>query len=298
MAQRRDGSAQQSGRTGPASAAHPDPHARGRSFEGQADPETAPGAPNTAAGFGGANLTRAGLAEMVGTFFLIYTGTATAAAATLGKKTGGSPPDSLAIALAFGFVLAAMVGALGNISGAHLNPAVTLGLAVTRKFSWKAVPTYVLFQLLGAVLGALATWATFGSAARSKAKLGTTVPTAGISDGRAFLIEAFITFLLVFVIVAVTSDRRASGSTASISIGFALVSAVLIGGPSTGGAVNPVRALGPEIVSGTFTSFWVYLLAPVLGGIAAAVLYDRVVRQGTAPTMDDTDQDDTTATRS
>ncbi len=254
-----------------------------RSFESQADPQTPPGAPGTAAGYGAANLTRAGLAEMVGTFFLIYTGTATAVAATLGKKTGGSPPDSLAIALAFGFVLAAMVGALGNISGAHLNPAVTLGLAVTKKFSWRAVPTYVGFQLLGAVLGALATWATFGGAARSVAKLGTTVPADGISSGRAFLIEAFITFLLVFVIIAVTSDRRASSATASVAIGFALVSAVLIGGPSTGGAVNPVRALGPEIVSGTFTSFWVYLLAPVIGGIAAAVLYDRVIGRATTP---------------
>lgn len=251
-----------------------------RSFESQADPgkEAGPGASG-----GAANLSRAGLAEMVGTFFLIYTGTATAVAATLGKETGGSPPDSLAIALAFGFVLAAMVGALGHISGAHLNPAVTLGLAVIGKFSWRAVPAYVGFQLLGAILGALATWATFGGAARSTAKLGAPAPTEGISDGRAFLVEAFITFLLVFVVIAVTSDRRASGGTASVSIGFALVSAVLIGGPSTGGAVNPVRALGPEIVSGSFTSFWVYLLAPVLGGIVAAVLYDRVIGRATTP---------------
>lgn len=257
-----------------------------QSFEGQADPqtETNDGSGRGAgSAVGAANLSRAGLAEMIGAFFLIYTGTATAVAATLGKETGGSPPDSLAIALAFGFVLAAMVGALGGISGAHFNPAVTLGLAVIGKFSWRAVPVYLLFQLLGAVLGALATWATFGGAARSTAKLGTPVPADGISDGRAFLVEAFITFLLVFVIIAVTSDRRDANATASISIGFALVSAVLIGGPSTGGAVNPVRALGPEIVSGTFTSFWVYLLAPVVGGIVAAVTYDRVIGRATTP---------------
>lgn len=254
-----------------------------QSFEGQADPQTGGSEAGGRAAVGAANLTRAGLAEMVGTFFLIYTGTATAVAATLGKETGGSPPDSLAIALAFGFVLAAMVGALGGISGAHLNPAVTIGLAAIRKFSWRAVPVYLAFQLAGAVLGALATWATFGGAARSTAKLGTPVPSEGISDGRAFLIEALITFLLVFVIIAVTSDRRAANATASISIGFALVSAVLIGGPSTGGAVNPVRALGPEIVSGTFTSFWVYLLAPVLGGIVAAFTYDRVIGRATTP---------------
>jgi len=259
----------------------------GRSFEGQADPQTAPAEPDTPSGFPAANLTRAGVAEMVGTFFLIYTGTATAVAATLGKETGGSPPDSLAIALAFGFVLAAMVGALGHISGAHLNPAVTIGLAVIGRFSWRAVPVYAGFQLAGAILGALATWATwatFGNAARSQAHLGAPAPTDGISNGQAFLVETFITFLLVFVVIAVTSDRRASGAVASVSIGFALVSAVLIGGPSTGGAVNPVRALGPELASGTFTGFWIYLLAPIVGGIAAALVYDRVIGRATTPT--------------
>jgi MIP family channel proteins len=254
-----------------------------QSVEAQADPRRTPTG-GRASSPGPANLTRAGLAEMIGAFFLVYTGTATVVAATLGRETGGSPPDSLAIALAFGFVLAAMVAALGNISGAHLNPAVTVGLAVIGKFSWKAVPTYVVFQLLGAVLGALATWATFGSAARSIGKLGAPAPAEGISDGRAFLVEAFITFLLVFVIIAVTSDRRAANATASISIGLALVSAVLIGGPSTGGAVNPVRALGPMIASGSFTSFWVYLIAPVVGGIAAAVVYDRVIGRAVTPT--------------
>lgn len=256
---------------------------QGRSFEGQADPQTDPGAPGTSSGFGGANLTRAGLAEMVGAFFLIYTGTATAVAATLGATIGGSPPNSLAIAIAFGFVLAAMVGALGGISGAHLNPAVTLGLAVIGKFSWRAVPTYLVFQTIGATLGALATWATLGSAARDKAHLGAPAPVKGVSDARAFLVEALITFLLVFVIIAVSSDRRASGAVASVSIGFALVAAVLIGGPITGGAVNPVRALGPEIAAGTFTGFWIYLLAPVVGGIVAAVTYDRIIGRATTP---------------
>lgn len=95
------------------------------------------------------------------------------------------------------------------------------------------MPVYLGFQLLGAILGALATWASFGGPARSTAKLGAPAPAEGISDGRAFLVEAFITFLLVFVVIAVTSDRRAGSSTAAVAIGFALVSAVLIGGPST-----------------------------------------------------------------
>ncbi len=106
------------------------------------------------------NMLRAGVAEAVGKFILIYTGTATAAAGALGKSTAGPPPDSLAVALAFGLVLAALVGGLGQVSGAHLNAAVTLGLAVTGKFPWRYVPAYLGFQLLGAVTGAGATWAT------------------------------------------------------------------------------------------------------------------------------------------
>jgi len=111
-------------------------------------------------------MVRVGLAEAVGTFFLIYTGTATAAAATLGRETGGAAPDSLAIALAFGLVLTALVGALGQVSGAHLNGAVTLGLALIGRFPCY-VPAYLIGQLLGAIAGAGATWLTFGDAARS-----------------------------------------------------------------------------------------------------------------------------------
>ncbi len=228
------------------------------------------------------NMLRAGTAEAIGTFFLIYTGTATAGAAALGKTTAGPPPDSLAVALAF-------VGALGQVSGAHLNGAVTLGLAVTRRFPWRYVPAYLGFQLLGAILGAGATWATFGSVIRSKAHLGATLPSAGVGDLRVFVVEALITFLLVFVVIAVATDKRVPAALAAPSIGFALIAAVLIGGGITGGAVNPDRALGPAIMSGTFTSLWVYVLAEIVGGIAAAVLYASVVGGAAAPVMEDGD---------
>jgi len=230
-----------------------------------------------------------GRAEAVGTFFLVYTGTATAAAGALGKSTAGSPPDSLAVALAFGLVLAALVGALGQVSGAHLNGAVTLGLVVSGKFPWRYVPSYLVFQLLGAVLGAGATWATFGNRARDVAHLGATVPADGVSDGQAFVVEALITFLLVFVVMAVATDARVPAALAAPSIGFALVAAVLIGGGITGGAVNPDRALGPAIMSGTFTSVAVYVAAEIIGGIAAALLYTHVVAAASAPTTDDPD---------
>ncbi len=233
-----------------------------------------------------ANMVRAGLAEMIGTLILVFTGTATAGAAALGKSTAGTPPDSLAVALAFGLVLVALVGALGQVSGAHLNAAVTLGLAVSGKFPWRYVPAYLLSQLVGAVLGAGATWAAFGSAVRNRAHLGATTPAAGVSDGRAFVVEAMITFVLVFVIVAVATDKRVPAAVAAPAIGFALIAAVLIGGGVTGGAVNPDRALGPAIMSGTYTSLWVYIVAPILGGIVAAVLYDRVIGRASAPTVD------------
>ncbi len=194
------------------------------------------------------------------------------------------------MALAFGLVLTAPVGALSQVSGAHLNAAVTLGLAVTRKFPWRYVPAYLGFQLLGAVLGAGATWATFGTVIRTKAHhLGATLPAAGVGDLRVFVVEALITFLLVFVVIAVATDKRVPAALAAPSIGFALPPAVLIGGGITGGAVNPDRALGPAIMSGTFTAVWVYVLAEIVGGIAAAVLYATVVRGATAPVMEDGD---------
>lgn len=157
---------------------------------------------------------------------------------------------------------------------------------MTRKFPWRYVPAYLGFQLLGAIGGAAATWATFGRPGRKEAHLGVTVPAAGVSDGRAFVVEALITFLLVFVIIAVATDARVPAAVASPAIGFTLVAAVLIGGGISGGAVNPDRALGPEIMSLTFTAAWVYILAPIVGGIAAAWLYDKVVGQALAPTME------------
>lgn len=228
---------------------------------------------------------------MVGTFFLVHTGTATAGAAALNKATAGGAPDSLAVAVAFGFVLIALEGALGQVSGAHLNGAVTLGLAVTRKFPRSAVPTYLIAQAVGALLGAGATWVTFGSEVRNKAQLGATVPADGVGDFRAFLIEAFITFLLVFVVVAVATDPRVPKASAAPSIGFALIAAVLIGTGSTGGAVNPDRALGPAIMSGTVGSLWLYLTAPIAGAILAAPLCVHVVAKASPPAVDDETED-------
>lgn len=232
----------------------------------------------------GGNRTRAALGELVGTAILVYAGTAVAVAAILQRSTAGGPYDSLAIALAFGLALAALVGALGHVSGAHLNPAVTLALATTRKFPWAAVPGYVIAQLVGGILGALATWVTYGRAARDKALLAATYPQQDVGDLRALVVEALVTFVLVFVIMAVaTDDRLPSAAIASVAVGFALAIGVFVAGPVTGGALNPARALGPMLVAGDLSSFWLYILGPVIGAIGAALVYDRVIGKADPP---------------
>lgn len=219
------------------------------------------------------SVTGAGLAEVVGTFFLVFAGTAVVVAAALRWPVAGLPSDSLAVGVTFGLVLAALVAALGHVSGAHFNPAVTIGLAVAGKFPWNKVGLYIIAQLIGATLAGLAVWATFGDAARVGPALGATFPTSTASLGGAFLMEVLVTFLLVFVILGTATDERANKAVAPLAIGFALGMAVLIAGPISGGAVNPARALGPMIVAAKFTAWWLYIVAPVLGGVLAALVY-------------------------
>src|SRR3712207_6157219 len=207
---------------------------------------------------GDSHMIGAGIAELVGTFILVYGGTAVAVGAILTRPTAGPAYDSLAIALAFGLALAAIVAAIGHVSGAHVNPAVTLGLAATGKFPWRGVPYYLVAQLVGAILAALATWAVFGSPAQEEAKLGATYPTDAATVGQALLVEFLITFILVYVVLAVATDSRAPSQAAPLAVGFALFIGVAIGGPISGGSVNPARSLGPMIAAGDLTSFWLY----------------------------------------
>src|ERR671913_275985 len=152
-------------------------------------------------------------------------------------------------------------------------------MAAVKKFPWNYVPIYVAAQLVGAVLAALATWLTFGGPARSEAKLAATYPAQGVGDLQAFLIEILITFILVFVVMAVATDERAPAAIAPIAVGFALAVGVFIAGPVTGGAVNPVRALGPMIVAMDLSSVWLYILGPIIGGVLAAFLYEKTLAQ-------------------
>jgi MIP family channel proteins len=226
----------------------------------------------------------AAIAELVGTFVLVFGGTAVAVGAILSRPTAGPAYDSLAVALAFGLALAAVVAAIGHVSGAHVNPAVTLGMAATGKFPWQYAPHYIGAQLVGAVLAALATWVTFGgTGARSEAKLAATYPAQGVGDLQAFVVEILITFILVFVVMAVATDQRAPAAIAPIAVGFALAVGVFIAGPVTGGSVNPARSLGPMLVAGDLSSVWLYVLGPIIGGGLGALLYDRTMAQTEGP---------------
>jgi MIP family channel proteins len=231
----------------------------------------------------GANMLTAAAAEAIGTFVLIYSGTAVAVAALLNAPVAGPAYNSVATPLAFGLALLVVVASIGHVSGGHVNPAVTLGLAATGKFPWRYVPAYLLAQLTGALLGALATWATFGTDGRTDAHLATTTPGAGVGAVQGLVVEALVTFVLVFVVVSVATDDRVPTSLAPIAVGAALTVAVFVAGPVTGGAVNPVRALGPALVDGQLPNIWIYIVGPLLGGITAALVYARFLAKAQPP---------------
>jgi MIP family channel proteins len=219
------------------------------------------------------NLPRVIIAELIGTFFLVLAGTAAVVSASLNLPIAGLPADSLTVALSFGLALITLVFALGHISGAHFNPAVTLGLAFVRKFPWKYVPFYIISQLVGSLLAAETVLFMFGSRAKSVAALGATVPAKGVNGWRTLFIEAIVTFFLMLVIMAIATDTRSPKAAAGTAIGFTLAVGIIIAGPITGGALNPARALGPMIVSGVHTDYWAYIAGPILGAVIAAILY-------------------------
>jgi MIP family channel proteins len=226
------------------------------------------------------NLARAVTAEAIGTFVLVLAITSTAVAAALSRPVAGTPYGSLAVPVAGGLALAIAVASLGHISGGHLNPAVTLGLAINRRFPWAYAPGYIIAQFAGAITAAAVTWGLYGDQARAIARLGAPVPAIGVSVGRVLAAEAIVTFVLVLVVVAVATDTRVPRGIAAIAIGAALAVAIVISGPVSGAGVNPARAIGPMILAGQFSDWWAYLVAPVAGGVVAVALYDRFLRAG------------------
>ncbi len=184
----------------------------------------------------------------------------------------------LGVALTFGLVVMAMIFALGHVSGAHFNPAVSIAFAVGGHFPWRQVPAYLVAQCGGALLAAIALRLLAGP----EAPLGETHPS-GIGLASAFGLEFIITFFLMFVIVAVATDARAAGQAAAIAIGGTVTLCALFAGPFTGASMNPARSLGPALAAGTLSDLWLYLCAPVAGAIAATLAYRAVRCDAEAP---------------
>jgi MIP family channel proteins len=227
-------------------------------------------------------LAAAVLGEVVGTFLLVFIGCG--AIATFTEQAGKGNPDLLAIALAWGFAVLAVVYAFGHVSGAHVNPSVTIGLAVTRKFPWAAVPAYLAAQFVGAVLAALAVWAVFGDKGRdAPLLLGATVPGDGYSTGVVFLAEVLITFILLIVVMATATDDRAESPAVGLGVGLTVAAAILVAGPVSGASLNPARSLGPMIVAGEFPVWAVYVAGPLVGAVLGALLYEFLLRPGEPP---------------
>lgn len=216
------------------------------------------------------SLTRKIGAEFVGTFILIFAATA---GPIVNEKYGGAE-TLIGNAACSGLAVMIVILSTGHISGAHLNPALTIAFATLRHFPWIQVPAYIAAQVSGSICASFALKGVFHPFMSG----GVTVPH--VSTGQAFALEFLITFNLLFVVTSVATDTRAVGELAGIAVGATVMLNILVAGPSSGASMNPVRTLGPAIAAGNYKSIWIYLVAPMLGGIAGAGIYSLVKLRG------------------
>jgi aquaporin Z len=206
--------------------------------------------------------------EAFGTFALVFAGTA---AITVNEVTGGVV-SHVGVALTFGLIVLAMIYAVGDVSGAHLNPAVTLGFWLARRFPARWVLPYILSQCAGALLASTLVRCLFPG----HATLGATAPTGPASQ--AFVLELILTLLLMFVILSVSTGAKEKGIMAGVAVGAFIALEALFAGPICGASMNPARSLAPALVAGQLECLWIYLTAPVIGA-AGAVLTCRCVQE-------------------
>jgi MIP family channel proteins len=211
------------------------------------------------------SLLRSLVAEAIGTFTLVFAG---CGAIMVNAKTGQL--GHVGIAISFGLVIMAMIYAVGHVSGAHFNGAVTFAFALTLHFPWSKAAGYWTAQLVGALAAAALLRASLGNIAH----VGATLPSG--SNAQSFLWEFLMSAFLMFVILAVATDTRAVGEAAAIAIGGTILLDAMFGGPISGASMNPMRSAGPAIVSGDLHALWIYLLAPVIGASFGALAYQFV----------------------
>lgn len=212
------------------------------------------------------SLTRKLGAEFVGTFILIFAATA---GPIVNQKYAGSE-TLIGNAACAGLAVMIIILSTGHISGAHLNPSLTIAFAALRHFPWVQVPAYIAAQVSASICASFALKGVFHPYMSG----GVTIPS--VSHGQAFALEFLITFNLLFVVTAVATDTRAVGELAGIAVGATVMLNILVAGPSSGGSMNPVRTLGPAVAAGNYRALWIYLLAPTLGALAGAGTYTVV----------------------
>jgi aquaporin NIP len=213
------------------------------------------------------DLARRAAAEGIAAFTLVFAG----CGAVVTNASYNGALGTVGIALVFGLVIMVMVYATGHLSGAHINPAVTLAFTLTRHFPPREAAAYIVAQCLGAVAAAFALLAVWPS---QPAQLGATVPTVGV--GSALVYEILLTAFLMFVIMAVATDTRAVGAAAAIAIGGTIGLDALFGGPVTGASMNPARSLGPALAAWEWRDLWVYLVGPIAGAALGGFAYQLV----------------------
>ncbi len=208
------------------------------------------------------------IAECFGTYGLVLFGTA---AIVLKDQSGGRLTHA-GVACVFGLSVAVMILLFGKISGAHINPAVSIALWLAKRFSGKLLLPYIFSQISGAIAGSLTVYFLFSG----HPTLGATLPSAGISQ--SFFIEFFLTFLLIYTVLQTTSRQNHSIMIPSLMIGCLVALEAFFAGPLTGASMNPARSIGPAFISGQFQALWIYILAPIFGA-CFAVLGCRCLQQ-------------------
>ena len=201
------------------------------------------------------------ISEIIGTFALVFCGTG---AMIINDFTGGTVTH-VGVAITFGLIVMGMIYAFGDISGAHMNPAVTIGFAYAKKFPWKEVPAYVLAQLIGAFLASSILLYLFPESQT----LGATLP--GLSALKVFILEIILSFFLMVVIINVSTGSKEIGLVAGIAIGSVVLLEAMFAGPITGASMNPARSIAPAVVSGNIADLWIYIFAPIIGCLLAVV---------------------------